>query len=430
MESDEGMEQALVQVVTDPDLTEKQKAAVLEYAKAKMFHDGMLMGESKRRTDENSDPEQIDSELSFDNGYSLETPQEMNDARNMLDYRREEVARYFGLTDSLETDQFVGDDPLARIRQMRELGDEEGAQHLMDYVNARATYDGMMQRIQDDIDGRVDASQALIDSHVNSEDGMVHPATLNVDDRKVYIVSGTVSMTADGTMIDRDASDESVVIRDAETGKLEFAAPSAFSHVGMPEDPAREMQALQVQIEEEQAQQAADKIDGVVPFHPGYGYILTDDQGIEHTAYMIADNGDGSVQVTIDDGQTPVNMAKEQIQQMVDATNMSRLQQHLQQQASERAELAMEEQPDIPSSVLDRIPKDEQGEPLYEQVDSDTAWDAIVEKTEGDEAMAQNVAESMLADKKSELKRSRKRSRKAVYPLLKRLRRRGKERRP
>lgn len=408
MESDEGMEQALVQVVTDPDLTEKQKAAVLEYAKAKMFHDGMLMGESKRRTDENSDPEQIDSELSFDNGYSLETPQEMNDARNMLDYRREEVARYFGLTDSQETDQFVGDDPLARIRQMRELGDEEGAQHLMDYVNARATYDGMMQRIQDDIDGRVDASQALIDSHVNSEDGMVHPATLNVDDRKVYIVSGTVSMTADGTMIDRDASDESVVIRDAQTGKLEFAAPSAFSHVGMPEDPAREMQALQVQIEEEQAQQAADKIDGVVPFHPGNGYILTDDQGIEHTAYMIADNGDGSVQVTIDDGQTPVNMAKEQIQQMVDATNMSRLQQHLQQQASERAELAMEEQPDIPSSVLDRIPKDEQGEPLYEQVDSDTAWDAIVEQTEGDEAMAQNVAESMLADKESELKRIEK----------------------
>lgn len=408
MESDEGMEQALVQVATDPDLTEKQKAAVLEYAKAKMFYDGMLMGESKRRTDENSDPEQIDSELSFDNGYSLETPQEMNDARNMLDYRREEVARYFGLTDSQETDQFVGDDPLARIRQMRELGDEEGAQHLMDYVNARATYDGMMQRIQDDIDGRVDASQALIDSHVNSEDGMVHPATLNVDDRKVYIVSGTVSMTDDGTMIDRDASDESVVIRDAQTGKLEFAAPSAFSHVGMPEDPAREMQALQVQIEEEQAQQAADKIDGVVPFHPGYGYILTDDQGIEHTAYMIADNGDGSVQVTIDDGQTPVNMAKEQIQQMVDATNMSRLQQHLQQQASERAELAMEEQPDIPSSALDRIPKDEQGEPLYEQVDSDTAWDAIVEKTEGDEAMAQNVAESMLADKKSELKKIEK----------------------
>lgn len=408
MESDEGMEQALVQVATDPDLTEKQKAAVLEYAKAKMFHDGMLMGESKRRTDENSDPEQIDSELSFDNGYSLETPQEMNDARNMLDYRREEVARYFGLTDSQETDQFVGDDPLARIRQMRELGDEEGAQYLMDYANARATYDGMMQRIQDDIDGRVDAGRALIDSHVNSGDGMVHPATLNVDDRRVYIVSGTVSMTADGTMIDRDASDESVVIRDAETGKLEFAAPSAFSHVGMPEDPAREMQALQVQIEEEQAQQAADKIDGVVPFHPGYGYILTDDQGIEHTAYMIADNGDGSVQVTIDDDQTPVNMAKEQIQQMVDATNMSRLQQHLQQQASERAELAMEEQPDIPSSVLDRIPKDEQGEPLYEQVDSDTAWDAIVEKTEGDEAMAQNVAESMLADKKSELKKIEK----------------------
>ena len=59
-------------------------------------------------------------------------------------------------------------------------------------------------------------------------------------------------------------------------------------------------------------------------------------------------------------------------------------------------------------SALERIPKDEQGQPVYEQTDADTAWDAIVEQSEGDEAMAQSVADSMLADKEAELKKVEK----------------------
>ena len=59
-------------------------------------------------------------------------------------------------------------------------------------------------------------------------------------------------------------------------------------------------------------------------------------------------------------------------------------------------------------SALERIPKDEQGQPLYEQADPDTAWDAIMEQTGGDENMAQNVADSMVADKEAELKKTEK----------------------
>ena len=57
---------------------------------------------------------------------------------------------------------------------------------------------------------------------------------------------------------------------------------------------------------------------------------------------------------------------------------------------------------------MQRIPKDMQGNPLYEQTDSDTAWDAIVEQTEGDEAMAQTVADEMVADKEAALKKLEK----------------------
>ena len=55
--------------------------------------------------------------------------------------------------------------------------------------------------------------------------------------------------------------------------------------------------------------------------------------------------------------------------------------------------------------ALQRIPKDAQGIPLYEQADPDTAWDAIVEQAGGDEQVAQNVAASMLADKEAALKK-------------------------
>lgn len=48
------------------------------------------------------------------------------------------------------------------------------------------------------------------------------------------------------------------------------------------------------------------------------------------------------------------------------------------------------------------------GNPLYEQTDSDTAWDAIVEQTEGDEVMAQTVADGMVADKEEALKKQEK----------------------
>lgn len=59
-------------------------------------------------------------------------------------------------------------------------------------------------------------------------------------------------------------------------------------------------------------------------------------------------------------------------------------------------------------SALSRIPKDEKGNPVYEQTDSDTAWDAIVEQTEGDEIMAQTVADGMVADKEAALKKLEK----------------------
>lgn len=56
-------------------------------------------------------------------------------------------------------------------------------------------------------------------------------------------------------------------------------------------------------------------------------------------------------------------------------------------------------------SAFERIPKDEEGNPQYTQTDAPTAWDAIVEQTEGDEDMARSVVDSTVRDKEVALKK-------------------------
>ncbi len=55
-----------------------------------------------------------------------------------------------------------------------------------------------------------------------------------------------------------------------------------------------------------------------------------------------------------------------------------------------------------------QVPVDENGNPVYEKADPDAAWDDIVAKAGGDQAVAQSVAESMLADKQAALKKTEK----------------------
>ncbi len=55
-----------------------------------------------------------------------------------------------------------------------------------------------------------------------------------------------------------------------------------------------------------------------------------------------------------------------------------------------------------------QVPVDENGNPMYEAADPDAAWDDIVAKAGGDQAVAQSVAESMLNDKQAALKKTEK----------------------
>ena len=363
---------ALHDVLTSDALNPQQRRAAIEYAKAYQEYDGVLKAEAKRRTDEAADPRMNDLETSFDNGYELASEQEMNDARNMYQAQKARLQQTIGVDDIDETQALQQDDlPYS----------EEEKQTIIDYLNAKATYDGMIQRVRDDIDSRIEAAYTQIDLNTNATTGRIHSAVTS-DDRKVYIVGGNVKLYEDGT-IDRETSDKDIIIRDQETGQKEFWDIGMLKSIEAPIDPVDEKNTAAATVREQVARQAADKMDGRLHFQMGDVYTLTTPDGSSFPVQITAneqgiiDNGDGTVNVILNgatvDGQPVISqMPKEQIQQMSDATNLGRLAAYQQQKAAEEAAK--------PAYVLDDVlTLDVNGTPIRGSITADADADGRYE---------------------------------------------------
>lgn len=494
-------------IVNDKNFSDDERAAILTYMERSLMMRGFNLGTLAQKRGRRQDEDVQSLDESYIDGYNIADPQEMTDAKNMRDYQRQRVS---AIVDE-DTLGFLDAHPLNALEEMRSNGiwGESELETVLDYLNAKQVYEGMIQRVRDDIDARVEQSNAMVDARTNRTTGMIQGATMKQDDRRVYVVSGNLVLYADGSGIDNKASDGSIIVRDAETGALEQVSPDAVLNIDKPLNPSDEKMTAEDAIIQQFAQEASDKIDGVVTFNPGDTYTITGDDAQIQVQIVanedgIVDNGDGTVNVS--DGVNIFPLAKETIQQQADAANLARVVQFEQQRTIENAERKQEmqeaERPqyalndivsltdengvtvrgnitadadadgryevfteapingkrvslftrdeldnmllehngvafehpaenennngvenipendnnahqnigsaDLAIPAMQRIPKDEQGNPLYEQADSDTAWDAIVEQTEGDETMAQTVADGMVADKEAALKKLEK----------------------
>lgn len=488
-------------VAGDKDFTADEKAAVLNYMERSLNLRGFnLASMARSRGGVQSESEQQANDSYLD-GYNVTSSQEMNDAKNLYEYHRTQVA------DLADENMFamIEENPIAALEFVNgnEQWSDEDKSSVIDYINAKQVYNGMIQRVRDDIDGRVEQSNSMIDARVNRKTGMIQGATMKQDERKVYVLSGTLVPYADGSGVSVTDSDNSIIVRDADTGGLEQVSPDAILSIDDVQDPYEQKELVAQSIREQFAREAADKIDGVVTFNPGETYTIVGEGGSQIQVTIVSDengiidNGDGTINVT--DGTNVFPIAKEAIQQFVDASNIARIVEFEQQRAEENFALQQEEQEaDRPQyamndlvtlrdengigirgnitadvdadglyevytedalngkrvnmftreeldsmliehngqpveianssvndnlevaassleeqqlqvSALERIPKDEQGNPIYEQAETpDLAWDAIVEQTEGDEAMAQSVANGMVVDKEAALKKIEK----------------------
>ncbi len=389
------------------------------------------------------------------------------------------------------------------------------------YIHSKAALDGVMDASNETADARSAEVKRAVDIRTHRESGLIHPATMKVDDRRVYVVFGHVQMLPDGTAVDVRNSSKDIVVADGETGEYEFASSEAIQRVDEPVSPQEELQTALEAIEAERqsvfgnAMQGQAEVgneaasggerdenglpfvtssDGTVdfghvsgregmkeaPIRLSQGFNRVDDggrnhgYGLEHIeashGAQIRGLGFGSVEEFVeavarnydsvkkgsrrggrqtyllehtdahnntlfvelsDDGSYwNVNSAgvfrkgysenKEAVPPVPAVGNGISGDAVEVRSASETGNSMSGNSPETTSGDKDtadggdvqasgRIPVDEKGNPVYEEAETpELAWDAIVEAAEGDAAMAQTVADGMVADMEAALKKAEK----------------------
>ncbi len=364
------------------------------------------------------------------------------------------------------------------------------------------------------------------------------------DDREVEVMSGNIVMTDDGTMVDKQRSDETIVIRDVATGKVEMVSRDDIlryeaygTEEGAPEESASEVPAagteeapaeptasaesrdarkygegriviidadgkekqgwLTGEVDEQGRNEyyvvgdethfryATDEdLDGMLKeYHPvpkqeaGSEEEQVIQKGIRNTVDGLKDSlknererianqvldrenvqammrgyaeGASSVEEIIErakadcedeasrqrlDTMLEFDSTRVRLQKLLDATRQqvsdpSKAQaeeqpQQTEQQTEQQAEkevqsdeqLQPEEEKKKELTALQRIPLNEKKEPIFEQADSpETAWDALVEFSEGDAATAKEIADTMAEEKRKVYEKAQKQKAKGKTP--------------
>lgn len=368
-------------IMSDTELRSEDKKAAADYAYNLLKMRGYNMGLMNATKDEVDSGDQADhsADESFTQGYDSEGSA-LTDAKTAYELQHQKIAEKYGE----DTIAYADDNPVGYLHQLKEQGaDEETQADFLAYINAKSAFDGVIQRAQDDLDDRITESSAMIDSRTHRQDGGIHPATMKYKDRKVYVVSGNVVMTDDGSMVDTAQSDNTLIIRDAETGEVEFADPGAILSVDETIDPEEEKASAAETITQTFGKERADQIDGVLSMQQGDTYNIVDDEGKPHTVQVVQNNGDGSLAVTLDDAQEAIPMTAEQLQTWADNANVQRVRQQEEEAATalHPAKPEAETENGLPTySINDEITlRGEDGLPVRGSVGAEENADGLIE---------------------------------------------------
>lgn len=360
------------------DRTEEEKELVDTYIKS-------LFPEQEKTEDGQPADVQADTEYKQRIEERQQAYNEGKEAFNVADTEGDNsdtdaiVLRYREAYDEIE--RVFADDAEMRIAQLEEdpwevMNDQSLTPEQQDavayFVNSKAAMDGLTEAANENSENKRAEAEHKIAQRTNKQSGMIHPATLKVDDKQVYIVSGNVTVFPDGSTVDIHHSSESVVVCDAETGELKFISPEQIYKVDEPVDPSMELKAVDEAISAEQQAILGNEAETEVSEteempkqeENEQPQPIQQDDDVEETNLGV--QNEGEVNLPHNEDLQPSN------------------------------ETIEDDLPQQPETALQRIPKGENGEPLLEQTDPETAWDGVVEYME-DADDAQEYVESMVA---------------------------------
>ncbi|MBQ8051630.1 MAG: hypothetical protein IJ197_08690 [Bacteroidaceae bacterium] len=319
----EEMGKVYADVLNDASMNPRDKEAVLDYmvklTEMRGYNLGRWNASQEAPQPSVREEEQIGEQLAESNsqGYDATEPEDMQDIQNRMEILREELGDEL-LVANLDNDP---------VGTLASIEDNDTRNKALQYTNARAAYNGLLQRIGDDIESNVRVAHEVVESNVDKHTNQIRPAILKHSQRPVYIVDDTNSYD----------NDSSIIVKDAETGKLEFVSLNDIASIGQPLDPEQEKQRVETDIRNQIAQQEVDKVNGVLTMSIGDVYDLIDQQGNPHQVQILADNGDGTVQAVVDGKQNEA-FPKQVIQDMADLKNRARAQEQYSAIASQPTE--------------------------------------------------------------------------------------------
>lgn len=246
----------------------------------------------------------------------------------------------------------------------------------------------------------------------------------------MYILNGKVVLYPDGTGVDKQESDDVLYVQDVQTGELFTIAPNRISELAEPTDPqaviaereeaiAEREEAIAAatnqEIEQEEgaasgtaAPTEAPEVRIPAPRFSGARVTLDLPNGSSVNGVVLQETDDG-VEVQTD---SPVNgrfvqvFPTDEFDGMLSSVRDEADDVIWSREVAEGENAANGQQREMQGNG---IPVDAKtGEPVYEAVAPDVAWDAIVQEAEGDEAMAMQVVTDMVADMEAKVQKAKK----------------------
>ena len=236
----------------------------------------------------------------------------------------------------------------------------------------------------------------------------------------------------DGTGVDKQESDDVLYVQDVQTGELFTIAPNRISELAEATDPqaviAEREEAIAAatnqEIEQEEgaasgtaAPTEAPEVRIPAPRFSGARVTLDLPNGSSVNGVVLQETDDG-VEVQTD---SPVNgrfvqvFPTDEFDGMLSSVRDEADEVIWSREGAGPVDVEEENQNDAAANGQQRemqgngIPVDAKtGEPVYEAVAPDVAWDAIVQEAEGDEAMAMQVVTDMVADMEAKVQKAKK----------------------
>lgn len=352
----DGKEQvdAVKSALTNPNFNAEQRRAILDYTKSVQTYKGMSEYRRKQSEDTKADPLQNELADSYDKGAGMTQPEEMSHARSWYEFAQQKAAERLGV-DANTLDEMGAPDQLTldQVAQLREEHSEQAVQSYVDYLNARATYEGMIGSVSQGIQAEAAQAEQAVRSQQH-KDGTLRRAILRGTEGnkvEVHIKDGDLVMDEEGR-IDTDKSSKDFIVRDNETGVVRFASIDDIISAEQPTSADDAVSEAVNAVYERREKEAADAINGTITPQVGAVYDLLDADGNPQHIAIQQVGQDGTLDV--DYSGVPHKMTTDELQSMADNTRARQIEnEHAAQVQQAKAEEREErEQAGLPRYAL------------------------------------------------------------------------------